>query len=73
MDKATETVSFDESGEAKPSSVLQSLLDQSNANLQQLLTSHSQSQAEMLNTMVQHLTKPKQVIRDAYGKIQGVQ
>jgi hypothetical protein len=73
MDKATETVSFDESGEAKPSSVLQSLLDQSNANLQQLLASHSQSQAEMLNTMVQHLTKPKQVIRDAYGKIQGVQ
>lgn len=73
MDKATETVSFDESGEAKPSSVLQSLLDQSNANLQQLLASHSQSQAEMLSTMVQHLTKPKQVIRDAYGKIQGVQ
>lgn len=72
MEQSVEAASA-EKNEAKQSSVLQSLLDQSNANMQKLLLAHSQGQSAIVNTMANQLNRPRQVIRDVNGKIQGVE
>jgi hypothetical protein len=80
MDKSTALIEFDNSGNQQASALLQGVLAQSNQalteNMGQVLgaiqNSHAQ-QSEAMNQMMQHLSRPKQVVRDQNGKIVGVQ
>ena len=57
-----------EDGTAKPAGALTSLVEAMNQNIAQLMGLQQQNHAQI----VQALTKPKQIIRDANGRAQGV-
>lgn len=57
-----------EDGTAKPAGALSSLVEAINSNIAQLMGIQQQNHAQI----VQALTRPKQIIRDANGRAQGV-
>lgn len=80
MDKSGELVEYDELGRQQASAVIQNTLEQSNMAMQsnmagviQAIQASNEQQTQALATMLAQLTAPKQVIRDANGKIVGVQ
>jgi len=60
---------FSEDGSEKPTSALSELVDAMNNNMMQLI----QIQDQKYQNMIDVLTKPKQIIRDANGRVSGVQ
>lgn len=80
MDKSGELVEYDELGRQQASAVIQGVVAENNAALQQnmagviqAIQQSNEQQTQALATMLAQLTAPKQVIRDANGKIIGVQ
>lgn len=80
MDKSTDLVEYDNQGNQQTSAVINTVLDQHNQamaqNMSQIIGAIQQSneqQTQALAAMLAQLTKPKQVVRDANGKIVGVQ
>lgn len=80
MDKSGELVEYDELGRQQASAVIQGVVAENNMALQQnmgaviqAIQASNQQQTEALAGMLAQLTKPKQVVRDANGKIVGVQ
>jgi hypothetical protein len=80
MDKSTDLVAYDGAGNQQASALLQSVLSQSNQalaeNMAQVVGAIQNSnaqQSEVMANMMAHMTRPKQVMRDANGKIIGVQ
>jgi flagellar basal body rod protein FlgG len=80
MDKSGELVEYDELGRQQASAVIQNTLEQSNMAIQQnmagviqAIQASNEQQTQALAGMLAQLTKPKQVVRDANGKIVGVQ
>ena len=70
---------LDDMGVEQPTSALQGLIESINANFAVMTQAQAQHNQDILaqqqmahQNLVQQLTKPKQVIRDANGKIQGV-
>ena len=80
MEKSTDLVAYDGAGNQQASALLQNVLSQSNQALSEnmaqvvgaIQNSHAQ-QSEVMSNMMAHMTRPKQVMRDANGKIVGVQ
>lgn len=79
MDKSGELVEYDELGRQQASAVIQGVVAENNMALQQnmgaviqAIQASNQQQTEALAGMLAQLTKPKQVVRDANGKIVGV-
>ena len=80
MEQSTDLVAYDGEGNQQTSAVINTVLAQHNEamaqNMSQIIGAIQQSnqqQTEALATMLAQLTKPKQVVRDANGKIIGVQ
>lgn len=80
MDKSGELVEYDELGRQQASAVIQNTLEQSNMAMQsnmagviQAIQASNEQQTQALAGMLAQLTKPKAVVRDANGKIIGVQ
>ena len=80
MDKSTDLIEFDELGNQQASAVIQNTLEQSNMAIQQnmagviqAIQASNEQQTQALAAMLAQLTKPKSVVRDANGKIIGVQ
>lgn len=80
MDKTNDVTVYDEFGNQTASAVINTVLDQHNQAMTQNMTQiigaiqqSNQQQTEALAQMLAQLTKPKQVVRDANGKIVGVQ
>ena len=80
MDKSTDLVAYDDSGNQQASALLQNVLAQSNQalaeNMAQVVGAIQNSnaqQSQVMANMMAHMTRPKQVMRDANGKIIGVQ
>ena len=80
MDKSGDLVEYDELGRQQASAVIQGVVAENNAVLQQnmagviqAIQASNEQQTQALATMLAQLTAPKQVIRDANGKIVGVQ
>lgn len=80
MDKSGELIEYDELGRQQASAVIQGTLEQSNAAMQQnmaaviqAIQASNEQQTQALAGMLAQLTKPKSVVRDANGKIVGVQ
>ena len=80
MDKSGELVEYDPMGNQQASAVIQTALDNANqaiaGNMAQVIGAIQQSneqQTQALAAMLAQLTKPKSVVRDANGKIVGVQ
>jgi hypothetical protein len=80
MDKSGELVEYDELGRQQASAVIQGVVAENNAALQQnmgaviqAIQASNEQQTQALATMLAQLTKPKSVVRDANGKIVGVQ
>ena len=70
---------IDDAGIEQPTSALQGLVEAINQNMAVMTQAQAQHNQDILmqqqmahQNLVQQLTKPKQVIRDANGKIQGV-
>lgn len=79
MDKSGDLVEYDELGRQQASAVIQGVVAENNAALQQnmgaviqAIQASNEQQTQALATMLAQLTAPKQVIRDANGKIVGV-
>ena len=78
--KEQETVTqIDDNGIEQPNSALAGVVEAVNANMHLLMESQAQTHENLLaqqamahQQLVQQLTKPKQVVRDANGKIVGV-
>ena len=71
---------LDDMGVEQPTSALQGLVEAINANMAVMTQAQAQHNQDILmqqqmahQNLVQQLTKPKQVVRDANGKILGVQ
>lgn len=60
---------FDDSGLSQPNSALAGLVEAINANMAQLVENQAQSHQQMMET----LTRPKTIVRDANGRALGVQ
>ena len=80
MEKSNDIIEFDDMGNQQASAVIQTVVAENNAALQQnmaqVITAIQQSneqQTQAMAAMLAQLTAPKQVIRDANGKIIGVQ
>ena len=80
MDKSGELVEYDELGRQQASAVIQGVVAENNAALQQnmagviqAIQASNEQQTQALAAMLAQLTKPKSVVRDANGKIVGVQ
>jgi hypothetical protein len=80
MEKSTDLVAYDGAGNQQASALLQNVLAQSNQalaeNMAQVVGAIQNSnaqQSEVMTNIVAHITRPKQVMRDANGKIIGVQ
>ena len=76
MEKSGEIIEYGPDGNQQVSAVIQSVVDQSANNMAQVISAvqaSNEQQTQVLSAMLQHLTKPKQVVRDANGKIVGVQ
>ena len=80
MEQSTDLVAYDAEGNQQASAVMNTVLAQHNQamtqNMAQIvgaIQASNQQQTEALATMLAQLTKPKQVVRDANGKIIGVQ
>jgi hypothetical protein len=80
MEKSTDLVAYDGAGNQQASALLQNVLAQSNQalaeNMAQVVGAIQNSnaqQSEVMANIVAHMTRPKQVMRDANGKIIGVQ
>ena len=58
-----------EDGNEQPNSALTALVNSVNTNMAQLINNHAEGHMQMM----QVLSKPKQVIRDANGRVAGVQ
>ena len=79
-DKDMETLTeLDEEGLERPTSALESLIESINNNMEMMVAIQQQHNQEIAmqqelahNNLVQQLTKPKQVVRGADGKIVGV-
>jgi predicted DsbA family dithiol-disulfide isomerase len=79
MDKSGELVEYDELGRQQASAVIQGVVAENNAALQQnmagviqAIQASNEQQTQALASMLAQLTAPKQVIRDTNGKIIGV-
>ena len=79
MEKSSDLIEFDAMGNQQASAVIQSVVAENNMAMQQNMASviqaiqaSNQQQTEALAGMLAQLTKPKQVVRDANGKIVGV-
>jgi hypothetical protein len=69
-------VELTDTGDTQPNSALSSLVEAVNMNMTQMMAMANQQNQAVLNQhaqMAQQLTRPKQVVRDANGKIIGVQ
>jgi hypothetical protein len=69
-------VELTDTGDSRPNSALSSLVEAVNMNMTQMMAIANQQNQAVLNQhaqMAQQLTRPKQVVRDANGKIMGVQ
>ncbi len=80
MEKSNDAVEFDVDGSQQPSALVQAALDNSNQQTAQILAQFAQmmqesnnQQTAALSSLIQQITKPKAVVRDANGKIVGVQ
>ena len=80
MDKSNDIIEFDDVGNQQASAVIQTVVAENNAAMQQnmgaviqAIQQSNEQQTQALATMLAQLTAPKQVIRDANGKIVGVQ
>ncbi len=80
MDKSGELVEYDELGRQQASAVIQGVVAENNAALQQnmgaviqAIQASNEQQTQALAAMMAQLTKPKQVVRDANNRIIGVQ
>ena len=80
MDKSGELVEYDGLGNQQASAVIQNVVAENNAALQQnmgaviqAIQASNEQQTQALATMLAELTKPKQVVRDANNRIIGVQ
>ena len=80
MDKSGDLVEYDELGRQQASAVIQGVVAENNAALQQnmgaviqAIQASNEQQTQALATMLAQLTKPKQVVRDANNRIIGVQ
>lgn len=65
-----------ETGEKAPASGLVSLIDAVNENMARMLEAQQMGNAELTarqEAMIQHLTKPKQVVRGPDGRVVGIQ
>ena len=79
MEKSNDIIEFDDMGNQQASAVIQAVVTENNAALQQnmagviqAIQQSNEQQTQALATMLAQLTAPKQVIRDANGKIIGV-
>ncbi|MES2635836.1 MAG: hypothetical protein V4605_00825 [Pseudomonadota bacterium] len=67
--KEAETLTeINEDGDEAPTSALSGLVEAINTNMMQLVNTQNERHAELVSVM----TRPKQIIRDAQGKAQGV-
>ena len=69
-------VELTDTGDSSPNSALSSLVEAVNMNMAQMMAMANQQNQAVLDQhaqMAQHLARPKQVVRDANGKIMGVQ
>ena len=80
MDKSGDLVEYDELGRQQASAVIQGVVAENNAAMQQnmgaviqAIQQSNEQQTQALATMLAQLTKPKQVVRDANNRIIGVQ
>ena len=80
MEKSNDIIEFDGVGNQQASAVIQTVVAENNAALQQnmagviqAIQQSNEQQTQALATMLAQLTAPKQVVRDANGKIIGVQ
>lgn len=80
MDKSGELIEYDDMGNQQASAVIQTALEATNASIQQnmaqvigAIQASNEQQTQSLAAMLTQLTKPKSVVRDANGKIVGVQ
>ena len=79
MSENEELTQLGDDGTEQPSSALSSLVEAINTNMAVMTQAQAQHNQDILmqqqmahQNLVQQLTRPKQVIRDAQGKIQGV-
>ena len=79
MEKSNDLIEFDSLGNQQASAVIQNVVAENNAALQQnmgaviqAIQASNEQQTQALAGMLAQLTAPKQVIRDANGKIVGV-
>ena len=80
MEKSNDLIEFDAMGNQQASAVIQNVVAENNMALQQnmagviqAIQQSNEQQTQALAAMLAQLTAPKQVIRDANGKIVGVQ
>jgi hypothetical protein len=80
MEKSNDLIEFDGMGNQQASAVIQNVVAENNAALQQNMAAviqaiqmSNEQQTQALAGMLAQLTKPKSVVRDANGKIIGVQ
>ena len=80
MEKSNDLIEFDGMGNQQASAVIQNVVAENNAALQQNMAAviqaiqmSNEQQTQALAGMLAQLTKPKSVVRDANGKIVGVQ
>ena len=80
MEKSNDSVEYADDGTAHPAALVQQVIDQSNSQMAQLMAQYQQTmeqsnaqQTAALAALIQQITKPKSVVRDANGKIVGVQ
>lgn len=80
MEKSGDAVEYDLDGSQQPSALVQAALDNSNqqtatilAQFAQMMKESNDQQTAALAGLIQQITKPKSVVRDANGKIVGVQ
>jgi hypothetical protein len=80
MEKSNDLIEFDSLGNQQASAVIQNVVAENNMAMQQnmagviqAIQASNEQQTQALAQMLAQLTAPKQVIRDANGKIVGVQ
>lgn len=79
MDKSTELVSYDDEGNQKPSPTLQGVVEQTNttvltalAQMLENMQGSMKAQTDAMSQLMAQVSKPRQVVRDANGRIAGV-